>query len=195
MRTVISVLLLLGLYSCGGRGSEDIVSYVRNPENGLHREVTVGVMHYSFQYKPAEYILKMERLDSAGPERTARKQQLEGMAWFNISFSIKDYGQSPLRYEASSLEEYTSRQDYFLNLAPKDIYMLYGTDTLRVSSYWFENNQNLTAHETMVVGFKLPGAAAQPARDMQLSYYDRVFKNGIIKIIIKQEDVARAAKS
>lgn len=195
MRTVISVLLAISLSACG-RQHDDIVSFAQQPEHGLRKDVTIGKMTYTVQYKPQAYILKMERLDeNRKQEYDERMKQLEGTAWFNISFSIKDYSQSPLRYEVSGLEEYTNRQDYFLNAAARDIYLLYGKDTLYVNSYWFENNQNLTAHETMIVGFSLPGNAKKPEKDMQLSYYDRVFKNGIIKVIIKKDDVAAASES
>lgn len=195
MRTVTSLILILGLLCSCNTAKKDVVTYAQNTENGLRKDIALGNMVYTFQYKPQDYILKMEHLDSRTEEYKERVKQLQGMAWFNISFTVKGFEQSPLRYQVSGLEEYNSRQDYFLNTAPKDIYMLYGKDTLYVNSYWFENNQNLAAHETMIVGFKLPDTDTKPEKDMQVSYYDRIFKNGIIKIIIKEEDVATAPAS
>lgn len=186
MKKVINLLCsCLLLVSCVRE--KDPVKYAENEANGLRKKVTVGNISYTIQYKPPAYIAVKEHLDKKqGQERI---QQLKGMAWFNISFSIKDYGQSPLRYGISTIEEYTARQDYYLNQAAKDIYLLYGKDTLYVNSYWFENNQNLTPYETMIIGFKLPGKDASPQRDMQLSFYDRVFRNGIIKTRISQDDL------
>lgn len=198
MRTAIRLSMVLGLgLLCGcNEAQKDVVAYAQHTENGLRKDVVLGNVVYTFQYKPQAYMLKMEHLDiSRTEEYGERVKQLQGMAWFNISFTIKGFEQSPLRYQVSGLEEYNTRQDYFLNTASKDIYMLYGKDTLYVNSYWFENNQNLAAHETMIVGFKLPGTDTKPERDMQVSYYDRIFKNGIIKIIIKEEDVATAPAS
>jgi hypothetical protein len=144
-------------------------------------------MIYTIQYKPAGFILEKEHLDTAAARE--RANQLKGMVWFNISFSVDGYGQSPLRYKVASVEEYTERQNYYLNQAPRDIYLLYGNDSLLVDSYWFENNQNLAPFETMVVGFKLPPPDSIPERDLKIAFYDRVFKNGIIKTIIRKEDI------
>jgi len=175
------------LIAAGCSREHDPVSYAENNDNGLRKQVSVGSMLYDIQYKPAEYVARMEHLAPAGERQRAR--ELEGMAWFNISFRVRDYNQSPLRYQVSGLEEYTARQDYYLNQAPKDIYLLYGKDTLYVSSYWFENNQNLALHETMVLGFRLPDGHRRPQQDLRLSFYDRVYRNGIIKAVIRKEDL------
>lgn len=179
------VFLILFFFGCGQH--RDDVKYAEDPENGLKKEVTVGEMVYTFQYKPAGFILAKEHLDSASASE--RATQLKGMLWFNISFSVKGFGQSPLRYKISGIDEYTERQSYYLNQAPGDIYLLYGTDSLFVESYWFENNQNLAPFETIIVGFKLPARDTIPQHDLKISFYDRVFKNGIIKAVIRKEDI------
>jgi hypothetical protein len=186
MKQVINILVL-GIVLSGCNRQQDPVLYTEDKDNGLKKTVEVGEVIYDIQYKPPAYIARMEHLDKTA--EAARMKQLEGIAWFNISFSIKNYNQSPLRYQVSSLEEYNARQDYYLNKAPKDMYLLYGKDTLYVSSYWFENNQNLSLHETMVIGFKLPGKTLKPEKDLQFSFYDRVYQNGIIKTIINKEDL------
>jgi hypothetical protein len=187
MKKVINTLLALCLLTACNRAAKDTVDYAKDEDNGLRKEINVGNMHYSIQYKPAAYILEQEHAD---PETVARRAaQLKGMVWFNITFSVKGYGQSPLRYQASGLDEYASRQDYFLNNAAQDLRLQYGTDTLQIASYWFENNQNLTPHETMVVGFQLPAGDSIPVQDLKLSYYDRIFHNGIIKARIRKEDL------
>jgi hypothetical protein len=187
MKKGISAFIFLMLFLWGCREHQDNVKYAEDPDNGLKKEVTVGEMIYTIQYKPAGFILEKEHLDSAATRE--RANQLKGMLWFNISFSINGYGQSPLRYKISSIDEYTERQNYYLNQAPADIYLLYGNDSLLVESYWFENNQNLAPFETMVVGFRLPSSDSIPKYDLKLSFYDRVFKNGIIKSVIKKEDI------
>jgi hypothetical protein len=92
-----------------------------------------------------------------------------------------------LRYGLAEGADYAARLQYFVNDAPADIWLLYGTDTLHVAAYGFDNNYNLTPHETMVVGFVLPTGEDEPSRDMQLTYYDRVFGNGLIKATIRKE--------
>jgi hypothetical protein len=186
MKKVISLLAMaISVVSCNRE--KDPIKYAEHEGNGLRKTVSVGDVVYTVQYKPTAYIIEMEHLDKKTTEQ--RIKQLQGTAWFNISFSIKGYNQSPLRYQVSGLEEYNVRQDYYLNKAPKDMYLLYGKDTLYVSSYWFENNQNLSTHETMVVGFRLPEKVVRPEEDLRFSFYDRVYQNGIIKTTIKKDDL------
>lgn len=188
MKTATKLLLLVLLAAAGCKERvEDTVQYTEDMSNGLRKKVSIGDLEYDILYKPSAYIVHKEHLPAA--EAAKRVQDLHGTAWFNISFKVRDFNQSPLRYKVSGLEEYTARQDYYLNYAPKDIYLLYGADTLYVSSYWFENNQNLTLHETMVIGFRLPGQTAVPEQDMKLSFYDRIFENGIIKAVILRKDL------
>jgi len=188
MKQVVSSMVLAALlYGCGPH--KGTVSYSEDADHGLKKEQTVGEVHYTVQYKPASYIIEKEHADSA--ERQERMQQFKGMLWFNISFSVEGFGQSPLRYKISGQDEYTARQDYYLNQASKDLTLLYGTDTLYVDSYWFENNQNLTPYETMIAGFRLPGGDSVVRHDLRLSFYDRVFKNGIIKTVIREADVRK----
>lgn len=186
MKAVIN-LLLAGLLLAGCAGEQDPVRYAESKSNGLRQEISIGEVIYTVQYKPAAYIVQQEHLEATAAAE--RRKQLEGTAWFNVSFRIREYNQSPLRYKVNGLEEYTARQNYYLNQAPADIYLLYGEDTLYVNSYWFENNQNLSAHETMIVGFRLPDGQDKPERDLLFSFYDRVFRNGIIKAVIRKEDL------
>jgi len=44
-------------------------------------------------------------------------------------------------------------------------------------------------HETMIVGFKLPGTDLNPKQDLKFSFYDRVYQNGIIKAVITKDDL------
>lgn len=186
MKKVISACILLLIVSSCARRQDD-VKYAEDPDHGLIKEVRVGNMMYTVQYKSPAFVAAKEHLDSAATRE--RELQLKGMIWFNISFQVKDFGQSPLRYKISGLEEYNERQNYYLNQAPGDIYLLYGRDSLFVDSYWFENNQNLAPFETMVVGFRLPSSDSIPRQDLKLSFYDRVYKNGIIRTVIRKEDI------
>jgi hypothetical protein len=187
MKKGISAAIFLTLFFLGCRQHQNDAHYAEDPGNGLKKEVAVGEMVYTIQYKPAGFIVEKEHLDSAAAAE--RLRQLSGMVWFNISFSIKGFGQSPLRYKITGIDEYTQRQNYYLNQAPADIYLLYGNDSLLIDSYWFENNQNLAPFETMIVGFKLPAPDTIPVQDLRLAFFDRVFKNGIIKCVIKKEDI------
>ncbi len=171
---------------------QEYVRYIKDEQNGLSKQISVGDWVYMFQYKPVEYILLLENNEEASAEENGRRKMLNGAVWFNISFRRVDNDISPLRFGISSPEEYEQRLMYFLNNAQKQITLIYGKgDTLSQIGYLFENNFNLTPHETMVVGFDLPGDQQYPTEDMQLCFNDRTFNNGILKVLYKKADVKR----
>jgi len=187
MRTVTKVcfflVMLMSVSACRQQLKTDAyINYVKGNDNGLKRSIEVDGWQYSFQYKPYDYIVLMEsRGDLKSFDVKKRLAELKGTAWFNISFKRTDGTVTPLKFNVSTLDEYNERLDYYLNEAAKDIKLAYGADTLLPVSYLFENNYNLTPQETMIVGFYLPKTDDHPQRDMQLSYNDHMFKNGIIK--------------
>lgn len=189
MKKVINLLLLALLsWSCSpsSKTNQGLIPYVENADHGLRKTVAAGDFVYTIQYKPTSYILMQE----GRQEDSARKAQLQGMVWFNITFKVNDFNQSPLRFKVGSMEEYTARQDYFLNQAVRDLYLMYdGNVRLSPSAYWFENNQNLLPYETMIAGFHLPDGHTQPTKNMQVVFQDRVFDNGILKVLINQKSL------
>jgi len=159
----------------------EYVRYVQNDKNHLKKAVKMQDMEFDIQYKPYEYIMLLESRNNPAYDKAKRLKQLEGTVWFNISFKKTNTEMSALKEGAASLDEYDQRLNYFLNYAAKDIVLVYGGDTLKPASYLFENNYNIGPEETMVVGFIFPGKDQKPIKDMQISYYDRLFHNGIIK--------------
>lgn len=183
MRKVISLAALAGLLlsSCNTDFSNtaEAKKYMDDKDNGLRKEIRVERFVYSYQYKPAAYILATEATGEEDPAVSEqRRKNLEQMWWFNVTLSVADFNQSPLRYQLTSMEEYQQRQDYMLNYASRDFVLLAGTDTLHPASYWFENNQNLVPSETVVLAFEKP---KQMPEEVQLVFNDQLFRNGIIK--------------
>jgi len=168
-------------------GPESLIQYVENPVHGLQKAVAVGPCVFTFQYKPAAYIISMEHhLD--GTSEKDRLRALDSMVWFNVAVRVSGYNGSPLKYDAQSMAVYQARLNYYLNDARRDFYLTCGPDSLAASSYWFEDNQGLTPMATMVVGFRLRHAATVQ-HDLTVAYYDRVFRSGIIKTMIKVKDI------
>lgn len=185
----IVIILLISNVSCRKTLAKgEYVQYVKDKNNGLNKMVKVGPWDYCFQYKPHDYVILLEELTSL--EKEKRGKELEGTAWFNISFHNRESTVSALRYELTSKDAYDKRLDYFLNHAIDDVKLIYGTsDTLLPIAYAFENNYNLTPQETIVVGFRLPIGEKAPTKDMQIVYDDRVYKSGIIKAKIAKESI------
>lgn len=171
-------------YSCRKNMKiNDYVKYVNDSNSGLVKKIRVDGFEYKMQYRPYEYIAlnEIKFLGNNQNEFEKRIENLKGTAWFNLTFKRIDEMLSPMRYGVSSNEEYQKRLDYYLNHVIKDIWLVYGNDTIHPASYLFENNFNLIAQETMILGFYLPQKELLPSRDMTLSFNDKVFKNGIIK--------------
>lgn len=183
INTILFALVLLCCVSCKhSMKAADYVSYVNNKENGLKKISQMAGWDFSLQYRPYDYIMLMENKGNWNNYNVAKRQSdLKGTAWFSISIKRTDNSITPLRYGIASIDEYNTRLNYYLNEAVKDIQLKYNEDTLQPVSYLFENNYNLTPQETMIVGFYLPKGERYPNKTMQLSFTDRIFKNGIIK--------------
>ncbi len=192
---IFLAVLLLSITACKRHlNGPNYIKYITDEKNGLNKMVQIGDWEFEMLYKPSDYIMYMESKGDKQYDWNTRSKNLTGTVWFNISFKRKSADVSPLKYNVSSLEEYNMRLNYFLNYAPKDIALLYGKDTIKPMSYLFETNYNLTPQETMVVGFDLPGRPEAPQKDMQLVYYDQVFKNGFIKATYSIESIDKAPR-
>ena len=195
MRKGIKILLVSAAFFSEGCKKElksvDYMHFVQSKENGLRKTISVDGWDYMIQYKPYDYIIANEHVaGNTGFDAGKRLAMLKGTAWFNVSVKRTDGKISPMRFNLSDRSDYDKRLDYFLNGAMKDFKLIYDKkDTLYPMSYEFENNYNLTPQETMVIAFSLPKGEEMPAKDMQISYNDRVFKNGIIKAVFSEKDL------
>lgn len=192
INTIVLVLVIGSFERCTRSVSgPEYVQFIQDTRNGLHKTVSVNGWDFMFQYKPVDYVVLSEmRETTAADYYSDRRKALHGTVWFNISFKRSDNSKSPLRYNLPDKETYEKRVDHFLNDAIHDVRLVYGgSDTLFPSAYIFENNYNLAPQETMVVGFKLPNGIESPSEQMQISYYDRIFKNGIIKATFSKQQI------
>jgi len=184
MRIRTNILLLIGLLfvsaSCGRKS--DAYSDTRNNAAPFRKVVLADSLEYTILYKPIVQLLEQEGLTDMSDSIASRRfSDLTGTAWFNIYIKQVNGSNSPLRYRLASYDEYQSRYNYFMSAAASDITLKYGDKILSPVSYTFETTYNLTPQEVMVIGFELPGADTFPVETMQLSYFDRIFGNGIIK--------------
>lgn len=189
MKRLINLLLPgLLLISCNGGvqhfSAAGLNTYAGSEESGWVQRKSYNGINYVIKYRPASLIALNE--DEPDTVRVKRQESLDKMYRFNIDILVEGSGQSPLRYGISGLEEYNARLDYFLNQAAKDIWLIDGTDTLRPAAYWFENNHNLTSHETIVLNFDNTNIKS---KEIQLAFNDRLFRNGIIKASFQKSDL------
>lgn len=190
MKYLLRLLIpgILMMYACGDRvqkfSAEELDAYAGTEESGWVQRKSYNGINYVMKYRPASLIAMNE--DEPDSIRTKRLEVLNNLYRFNIDILVEGSGQSPLRYGISGQEEYNARLDYFLNQAAKDIWLIDGEDTLMPSAYWFENNQNLTSHETIVLNFD---KTKIKSKEIQLAFNDRLFRNGIIKASFQKSDL------
>lgn len=187
---IIFLCMMLSLTGCRHKlHSGEYIAYVEDTAKGLRHIVRAGSCEFVFQYRPSNYMLLMEnKLNFGDQALKKRKENLDKSIWFSITLKIKDKNVSPLRYNLASKQEYEDRINYYLNMAVKDIALIHdGKDTLRPAGYVFENNYNLIPQETILVGFDKPSAGK--LKNLQLVFYDAIFKNGIVKAKYTDEDL------
>lgn len=188
IKLMAGLLLLVAASSCTKHlDNRAFVAHMKDPGNGACKKVTLDKWHYTFQYLSPAYLQMLDKDDNGKAIETKRH---DGYVTMSIAFNNSSASNSPLRQDINNYEEYQARLNYYIGEAAKDISISYGGNPLQVANYHFETNYNLTPQETMVFNFKLPSEDL-PGQDIQVSYYDRVFKNGIIKVLFKGSDLKR----
>lgn len=172
------------MLSCIGNKSE---LYSEKPNSPFFKTIMTDSVLYIMQYRPVNIVSNHE--DVYGYDNIKPIRDINGTVWFNIVIRIPHKNVSPLRWNVYDHDEYMNRYNYFLNSASKDIQLMYGKKILQPISYTFETTYNLAPQETIVVGFELPEGDKVPSENMQLSYIDRVFNNGIIKATYLKEEL------
>jgi len=184
------------LASCGRKtmNAAELVAYLNRANNGLVKEKTIDHIRYKAQLKPADYIIASEfRSREVSPDAYAKRAgQLKETLWFNLAFSAEQPEQSVLRYNVSGLDEYNQRLSYFLSRAMANIRCEAGGQELKLISYHFEPNYNLTPYDCMVVGFEWPGEPGGKDQPILLSYTDELFGNGIVRFSFLSKDLLDA---
>lgn len=88
---------------------------------------------------------------------------------------------SPLRRLCSNLEEYNIKNEYLLNSAKNDIYLVASDNTIKYPVYYaFENNYNAFPFETINVGYAFKNNETKKMKKIKLVYIDRIFSNDSI---------------
>lgn len=186
-------LILLGLIlittSCEKHqlDSNEWIKYVENEDNGLKSKIATGEYLYTFQYKPLEYIVLKELNHINNKVKfNKRLSELKKSIWFNVSISSKGSEINPLKENSNSTDDYNKTLSYFNNSAMKNFTLTYGNQEMNQIGYYFENTYGLTPNDVMIIGFNIPDSI--PKQDIQLSYDDKIYQNGLLKIKITKKE-------
>jgi len=162
------------------------IAFMEKEGNGFRKKVTTGDYAYTFQYKSTDYILlKEQKAGLPAAQLQKRATQLDSTVWFNVMINTGN-SINPLKANATDLNEYNKRVEYFLSSAAKNFTLSYGgQEEMRCIGYFFENNYGLTPMDIMIVGFHIPDK--KPVQDVQLEYNDELFNYGPVRIAIAAE--------
>lgn len=170
--------------------ASDYIQWIEDKDNGLIDSRDFDDLNYYVQYKPVDYVT----LKTLGPNGLNKniygetKKEYEGMQYFTLTLSNRLSQGDLLKYDVTGGEEYQHRVSYFAFDAQNDIKLIQGTDTLYCKLYHFERTYNIGPFVNLLIGFDLPSKKNQSS-DKLLTFHDRAFGNGIIKLKIKSENV------
>lgn len=167
----------------------ELVGYVANPENGLHKIKTVGDLKVDLQYKPLAYMISNELRKNDIPQSAfqQRASELDGLQYYNLKLSVDQPGKDITNYEVYDDAAQQNRL-YYLSFGMKqDISLVQGQDTLKPVLYHFERSFNLTKHRTFVVAFKEHDLEHQLDKTFVLESPE--LGTGPIKLKIQKDDL------
>ncbi len=167
------------------------MAWVRDGDNGLKRDKTVGEITFSIQYKPLEYIVCLEEKKDKIAESLVQQKvsELSDMQYFDLSISLNEGRRELLKYQLSSPQQYNERVNYFAFAMQKDIVLVQGDDTLPCVLYHFERAYDVTPSSTFLLGFSLNRHAH--FEDKTLILYDKTFDKGTIKIAFDKDEFTK----
>jgi hypothetical protein len=167
--------------------SENYITWVRNPQNGLVKTKTIDDLKFTVQYKPYEYIVCLEeRSDKVADTTMKRKvKELDGMQYYDLKILLKTNEGELLKSGINSMEEYDKRVKYFSFGMQNDIQLVDGKDTLPCVMYHFERAYDATPVCTLLLGFNKDNSNA--AKPKTLLVYDRTFNKGLLKFTFTEK--------
>ncbi|MBU0764601.1 MAG: hypothetical protein KJ607_07185 [Bacteroidetes bacterium] len=164
------------------------MKYITDETNGLRIKKTIGDYVFIAQYKPADFIVLQN--DLYEPENDAgllsEADKLRGFHYIDLRINTT-IGNHVLKNGLSDENEYYDRIQYFVSGVQNDITLTEGTDTLICNLCHFEYN-DLSPSITLVLGFERKNRDVGNA-GMVLTYNDRIFNTGIVKIRFGKDDL------
>lgn len=185
------------LFSCSNTflKPSDFVEWVKNEENGLFKEKDIQVVKVAAQYKPVEYVIANEMRTNDIQEELfeKRKEELEGLQYFNIQISINQPNYDVTNYNVFNEQDKEKRLKYLSFGLQNDIHLVEGQDTLPCLLYHFERSYDVKPHRTFVVAFDNTKNNVKEdikkKMDKTIVIDSPIFNTGPIKLKFKKEDL------
>lgn len=178
-------------------GSNDYIKWIDNPDNGLKKEKKLDEYQYKVFYKPADYVVFREIINSGAKsidEQQAQKRigELSNFHQFNFDIVSADGKVSVLQHHLSNQEEHAARVNYFVSHAQQDFLLVEGSDTMPCVLYHFEQTFGATPLNTISLGFEKKSPKTEG--DLQLIFTNRLFNTGEIKFLFPKSTITNIPK-
>jgi hypothetical protein len=175
------------LFACSKKqvSAGDYVKYVEEESNGLKVSKNMGDIKYLLQYKPIDYVLLKEN----PTEPKIKKEDVEGMQYFTLSYALTNQEKDVLRYNLSGQADYYERVNYMSYGLQQDIYLVDGKDTLPCILFNFVRAYGLSPKADVMLGFEKNKSGK--TEDKLIVLVDKVFNGGIIKLKVSKKDIEK----
>ena len=183
------IIAILGIACQSTVPPSELVSYVKNPENGLNKNKKMGPLNMELQYKPIPFVISNElrRNTISSDEYQTRFDDLKGLQYYNLKLSISQKGMDVTNFNVADMGAQQERLQYLAFGMQHDIRLVQGSDTLRPVLYHFERSFNLTPHRTFVLAFEETESIAD--NDKVFILDSPIFNTGPMKLSIRKEAI------
>lgn len=178
-------------------GERQYLAWVEDTENGLKKEKKLDEYQYKVFYKPADYIVFREIINSGTKtideqQVQKRREELKNFYQFNFDIVSADGKVSVLQHNLSNQEEHAARVNYFVSHAQQDFILVEGADTMPCVLYHFEQTFGATPLNTISLGFEKKNPNTEG--DIQLIFTNRLFNTGEIKFLFPKSTINNIPK-
>jgi len=172
-------ICLIAFTGCNGKLSpREYMQWMEKEDHGFHKKKETGAVVFEIQYKSPEY-LQIQSNDMTAPE----SNEGNTLVYFGLRLSPSDGNTPVLQLKIADRSEYQARMDYYAFRFRSDIHA--NINGRQVSCDYFipENNGNIRPDLDFTLGFDVGNEKG----DIQVVITDRVFGNGEIKFLFKEE--------
>ncbi len=178
------------MYSCErSLAPAQLVAYIQNPDNGLHKNKKVGQLQVDLQYQPTASVIanELRKNQITQEEYEQRVPDLESLQYFTLKLSVDEPGKNISTFDISHPQEEQERLYYLSFLMKHDIRLIEGQDTLAPVLYHFERSYDLADHRTFVMAFE--NKTPHNIEDKTFVFHSDLLGTGPIKLKFKENDL------
>lgn len=174
--------------------SDQLVSWVRDPEHGFLKSKSIGDIKYLALYKPLDYIICLEEKSKTISDSIykLKLKELEGFEYFDLRIQFNEDGGELLKKDIQTNEEYQNRLNYCAFLMQKDISLETDSETIPCTLFHFERAFDVSPQARFLLGFQKTNTKSGAYKT--LIFEDKLLNNGIIKFSFKNSELLSSPK-